>query len=272
MGPAPPIAPPGASCGPWRPLWQRSGTSPRPRFQNLSIAGWDCVPAFWDRGWLENRPAGWWSGGPPSSHASAANPGTPACSNGRPRLASPTGRLNRPTRLAPALPTLRPLDARSPACPLARSTRPVRRLARPLARPPRFRSKSRDTGMLEWDTGHSAALATGVHRSRRAPQTNRSTRLPLTLTLRQGRPRPATKRRCRSHGRQAPQPPGLSRQAPLSPPSAQPPAHVPGRHPPPTPQPARPTPSASTGWRRSSSSTTLTLPLWRCGRLPAEVR
>ena len=49
MGRAPPIAPPGASCGPWRPPGQRSGTSPKPRFQNPSIAGWDCVPAFWDR-------------------------------------------------------------------------------------------------------------------------------------------------------------------------------------------------------------------------------
>ena len=49
MGRAPPIGPPGASCGPWQPLWQRSRTSPRPRFQNPSIAGWDCVPAFWDR-------------------------------------------------------------------------------------------------------------------------------------------------------------------------------------------------------------------------------
>ena len=49
MGRAPPIGPPGASCGLWRPSGQRSRTSPEPRFQNLSIAGWDCVPAFWDR-------------------------------------------------------------------------------------------------------------------------------------------------------------------------------------------------------------------------------
>jgi len=38
------------SCGSWRPSGTGSRTSPKPPFQNPSIAGSACVPTLWDRG------------------------------------------------------------------------------------------------------------------------------------------------------------------------------------------------------------------------------
>ena len=49
MGPTPPLGRPGASCGVWRPSWQRSRTSPKPHVQNPSIAGWDYRSPVWDK-------------------------------------------------------------------------------------------------------------------------------------------------------------------------------------------------------------------------------
>ncbi len=229
MGPTPPIGPPGASCGPWRPLWQTSRTPPKPPFQNPSIAGWDCVPAFWDRRTPGNGLAGTCGGSAApwaAPHVSAANPGTPACSNGRPRLASSTGQ--------PAQTSVRSTAARPPA----RSLHPPRPpAARPLPAP------------------HASAANPGTPAcSIGTPGIRRHWQRGFTAP---GGPL--------SHLASAASPP----------PPPLPPAPRPHSWPASTPNaPTRPppTPSASTGWRRSSSSTTLTLPLWRCGRLPAEVR
>ena len=131
------------ACGSWRPSGSRSRTSPNRPFQNPSMAESACVPAVWDRGGgsgvggrhpgigrrgtgggrVIDLASGWRAvaehpgcgcrGSPP--HVSAANPGTPACSYGRPPANAPAparqrARARPPTRPRP------PANATAPAC------------------------------------------------------------------------------------------------------------------------------------------------------------
>ena len=123
MGRAPPIGPPGASCGLWRPSGQRSRTSPKPRFQNPSIAGWDCVPAFWDSVGRERAGGHMWGDDRPRAGALTTfpqqNPGHRHARLGAPDWAArPVGSTGPPPGARPPNPpsARRPL-ARLPVLP-----------------------------------------------------------------------------------------------------------------------------------------------------------
>ena len=169
-----PIASQWAACGSWGLSASRSRTSPKPPFQNPSIAGSACVSAVWDSGVAEKRDPGigpgdglrrWASGLTDIASGRHAAGGAPRWR--LPRIVTPRfrGKSRDSGMLVWAL-------ARPPTAPARSLTRP-----RPPLRPPDVSAANAGTSACSY--GRPPRQRTGA-----APATATATRKPNQPTAR----------------------------------------------------------------------------------------
>ena len=118
-----------ATCGSWAALTTRSRTSPKPPFQNPSIAGSACVSAVWDSGVVGGRRDAHGRAGRPRLRPAPGIGARHHSSWDRPPTFPRQIQGNRHARMGASPPTPPPADApaahQGVACPLPRALAPA---------------------------------------------------------------------------------------------------------------------------------------------------